>query len=190
MKFVSAFLSIVYLGTLYLAHAEKRNVRRIEKTTTGEETLVVGAPLPGKIPKHVEGHDEDHDHIHTHDELVHNHHLETPNNARRAGTVTSFDVVGKGATPAVENTVVVVEEYPKRPVYGGPSKGGRYYAGYGGYGKGKGGRYGYYYGKYDDNYYGRGKGKGGRYYYQGPRERVVDTTVVKEVVTQVGKGAH
>ncbi len=196
MKLVSVVLSMTYLGTLYLVHAEeKRNIRRLQKKIDVEivdsEPVIVGTSLQEleKEEKLVS------------EENVHDHHDEIdpstiiveedneisvdsqPTNQRRrkTGTVTSFDVIGKGAsTPVVDttNTVVVVGEYPKRQYYGGSSysKGGK--------GKG-GGRYGYYH--HGSSY---SKGKGRHRYYGGARGRVVDTaTIVKEQVV-VGKGAR
>lgn len=146
MKFVSALLSILYLGTLYLVRAEKRNIRGLSENTIiiePDEVIVGTSPLD--LEESVEVIDEFQDDTAIvsdadNEEITVEESTSESTSNRKLGTVTSFEgSVGKGATPAVVDETVVVLDYPKRP-YGGPSKGGgSYYGGYG-YGKGKGGR--------------------------------------------------
>jgi hypothetical protein len=201
MKFVNTSLYFLYIGTILFANtnAEKRNIRgladkvsdpKLETPPTTVEILVDETNIQ------IEGKEIVPDDTSAQSDLVVTTKEEKqelqediikPEDYRQlsynTGTVSSIDIIGKGATPVVP---VVVYEKESRPHYGG------YSGGYYGKGKGKGGRYGYgggYYGNYYGSYYGKGKGKGGRYYYGGgQRQKYTDTTVVKEVV-EVGKGA-
>jgi hypothetical protein len=199
MKFVTATLSFLYIGTIFFANAnaEKRNIRgltdkvldpKLETPTTVEIVDEMHTNIEGKKAELDDSTNKFDVEITTKEknqEQQENvvHEGENRQLSYNTGTVSSIDIIGKGATPAVP---VIVYEKEDRPHYGS------YYGSYYGKGKGKGGRYGYgggYYDNYYGSYYGKGKGKGGRYYYGGgQRQKYVDTTVVKEVV-EVGKGA-
>ncbi len=184
MKFITASLSFMYVGVVFFAHAERRNIRGLAEqtaiepeasttevtatTAADEEVNYIDPEFEGDVDVDVdvEGEDEGE-----------GHYFETtleepaPPDSRMLGTVTNFDIIGKGAaTPVVAQPVLVYEKEASHsgPSYSGPSKGRgrRYYGGSHGYGKGKGGRYGYY-GGGSYGYGGYGKGKGGRYYYEG-----------------------
>ncbi len=229
MKFITASLSFMYVGVVYFAHAEKRNIRGLAEqiatepeTSTTEVTTATTVTADDDeevyyIEPEFEGDVEMGDEYEGESEGE-GHYFETtleepdPPASRKLGTVTNFDIIGKGATtPVVAQPVLVYEKEASHsgPSYSGPSKGrGRRYYG-GSYGKGKGGRYGYY-GGGSYGYGGYGKGKGGRYYYGGHHRGrygsspssddggqyykaagygVGGTTVAVKEVVEVGKGA-